>query len=353
MKQPFRVPTSTATACVPANGAVAEASDDLIHLEPTYRLHLTVYLTLTEVAMHRYVVTFIFLLCLPATLLSAEPIRVFVTVLPQQTFVEQIGGEHVQVEALVNAGSNPHAYEPTPGQMARLAQADLYFRIGLPIEAAWMERIRAVNPTLRVVDLSNGIARRRLEAHDHDHEDQHAHEHEHQTEAEIEPDPHIWMSPLLVIRLTEQIALTLSEWDPAHAADYQARLMQTSAELNALDAEIRAQLDVLQHRRLMVYHPAWGYFADAYGLTQIPIESEGKEPGPRYLAALIKQARRDRVRVILAQPQLSTKAAQQVAREIGGRVAVIDTLSADYIGSLRHLVQVLTAVDSSQLDTGR
>lgn len=303
--------------------------------------------------MHRYVVTFIFLLCLPATLLSAEPIRVFVTVLPQQTFVEQIGGEHVQVEALVNAGSNPHAYEPTPGQMARLAQADLYFRIGLPIEAAWMERIRAVNPTLRVVDLSDGIARRRLEAHDHDHEDQHAHEHEHQTAAEIEPDPHIWMSPLLVIRLAEQIALTLSEWDPAHAADYQARLTQTSAELNALDAEIRAQLEVLQHRRLMVYHPAWGYFADAYGLTQIPIESEGKEPGPRYLAALIKQARRDRVRVILAQPQLSTKAAQQVAREIGGRVEVIDTLSADYIGTLRHLVQVLTAVDSSKLDAGR
>jgi len=95
----------------------------------------------------------------------------------------------------------------------------------------------------------------------------------------------------------------------------------------------------------MVYHPSWGYFAETYGLTQIPIEAEGKEPGPRRLAALIDQARRENVRVILAQPQLSTKAAEQVAREIGGRVEVVDTLAADYIGTIRHLTRVLTSAD--------
>lgn len=287
------------------------------------------------------ILSFIALVCIPAALLGADRIQVFVTVLPQQTFVERVGGSQVRVEALVGAGSNPHAYEPTPGQIARLAEADVYFGIGLPMEAAWMKRIRAVNPELRVVDLSEGISRRRLEAHEHDHEAEHDHHHESGTEQ----DPHVWTSPPLVIGMAERIAGTLAELDPEQAAGYESRQADFVAELKALDADVRAELDSLKHRRFMVYHPSWGYFADTYGLTQIPIEFEGKEPGPRRLAALIDQARREDVRVILAQPQMSTKAAEQVAQEIGGRVEVVDTLSADYIGTIRHLTRVLTSAD--------
>jgi len=291
--------------------------------------------------MRTRILSFIALLCLSTALPGADRIQVFVTVLPQQTFVEQVGGPHVQVEALVGAGSNPHAYEPTPGQIARLAEADVYFGIGLPMEAAWMKRIRAVNPEIRVVDLSDGISRRRLEAHEH----KHGAEPDHHHESDSEQDPHIWTSPPLVIGMAERIAGTLSEFDPEQAAEYEARRADFIAELKALDADTRARLDRLTHRRFMVYHPSWGYFAETYGLTQIPIEAEGKEPGPRRLAALIDQARRENVRVILAQPQLSTKAAEQVAREIGGRVEVVDTLAADYIGTIRHLTRVLTSAD--------
>ncbi|MGQ9658834.1 MAG: metal ABC transporter solute-binding protein, Zn/Mn family [Thermochromatium sp.] len=287
--------------------------------------------------MRTRILAFIALICLPPTLLAEDRIQVFVTVLPQQTFVEWIGGPQVQVEALVGPGSNPHTYEPTPGQIARLAKADVYFGIGMPIEAAWMKRIRAVNPDLRVVDLSDGISRRRLEAHEHDPEAEHDHDEE--------LDPHIWTSPVLVIGMAERIAGTLSELDPGQAAGFQARLADVVAKLKALDADTRAQLDRLRHRRFMVYHPSWGYFADTYGLTQIPIESEGKEPGPRQLAALIDQARREDVRVILAQPQMSTKAAEQVAQAIDGRVEVVDPLSADYIGTIRHLTRVLTSIE--------
>ncbi|MBK1654160.1 metal ABC transporter solute-binding protein, Zn/Mn family [Allochromatium vinosum] len=293
--------------------------------------------------MQTRILSFIALLCLSTALPGADRIQVFVTVLPQQTFVEQVGGPHVQVEALVGAGSNPHAYEPTPGQIARLAEADVYFGIGLPVEAAWMKRIRAVNPEIRVVDLSDGISRRRLEAHEHEHG--HGAEPDHHHESDSEQDPHIWTSPPLVIGMAERIAGTLSEFDPERAAEYEARRADFIAELKALDADTRARLDRLTHRRFMVYHPSWGYFAETYGLTQIPIEAEGKEPGPRRLAALIDQARREDVRVILAQPQLSTKAAEQVAREIGGRVEVVDTLAADYIGTIRHLTRVLTSAD--------
>ena len=293
--------------------------------------------------MRTRLLSFIVLVCMPAVLLGADQIRVFVTVLPQQTFVERVAGTRVQVEALVGAGSNPHAYEPTPGQIARLAEAEVYFGIGLPMEAAWMKRIQAVNPKIRVVDLSDGISRRRIEAHEH--EDGHGAGHDHRHASDSEPDPHVWTSPPLVIGMAERIARTLSEIDPEQAAEYEARLADFVAELEDLDADTHARLDRLKHRRFMVYHPSWGYFADTYSLTQIPIESEGKEPGPRRLAALIDQARREDVRVILAQPQMSTKAAEQVAQEIGGRVEVVDTLAADYVGTIRHLTQVLTSAD--------
>jgi zinc transport system substrate-binding protein len=291
--------------------------------------------------MQTRILSFIVLFFMPAALLGADQIRVFVTVLPQQTFVERVAGTRVQVEALVGAGSNPHAYEPTPGQIARLAEADVYFGIGLPVEAAWMKRIRAVNPDILVEDLSHGITRRRIEAHEHAHEHGHEPGHAHHQTSEPEQDPHIWTSPLLVIGMAERIAKTLSALDPDHADEYETRLADFILELKRLDADIRAELGELKHRRFMVYHPAWGYFADTYGLTQIPIEAEGKEPGPRRLAALIDQARREDVRLILAQPQMSTKAAEQVAHEIGGRVEVVDALAADYVATIRHLAGVL------------
>ncbi|MBK1720104.1 metal ABC transporter solute-binding protein, Zn/Mn family [Thiocystis violacea] len=284
---------------------------------------------------------------------AAEPVRVFVSVLPQQTFVEQLGGPAVRVESLVRPGFSPHTYEPTPNQIARLADADLFIGIGLPFEAAWMERLRAVNPDIRVLDLGDGIERRPMEVHDHDegegrtgdHADHSDHDHDRTSHppaaAESELDPHIWTSPLLVKTMGERIASALAELDPARSSQYAANLAAFQSELDTLDRDIRAQLVGLKHRRFMVFHPAWGYFAEAYGLTQIPIEKEGKDPGPRSLKALIDQARAREVRVIFVQPQFSRKSADQVARAIGGRVEVIDNLSPDYFENLRRVARVI------------
>lgn len=274
--------------------------------------------------------------------LAGEPLRVFVSLLPQQTFVERIGGPDVTVESLVRPGFSPHTYEPTPSQIARLAEADLFVGIGLPFESAWMERLRAANPDMRVLDLSEGIERRALEAHKHDEETAaHDHDHPHELDHAAEPDPHLWTSPRLVRIMGERLAAVLAELDPEHAGDHAARLVTFQADLDRLDADIRAQLAGLKHRRFMVYHPAWGYFADAYGLTQIPIELDGKEPGPRQLAALIEQAREQDVKVIFVQPQFSRKAAEQVARAIGGRVESIDNLAPDYFENLRRVARAI------------
>jgi zinc transport system substrate-binding protein len=129
----------------------------------------------------------------------------------------------------------------------------------------------------------------------------------------------------------------LSELDSAHTAEFARNHDAFVAELDALDRDLHALLDPLASRRFMVFHPAWGYFADSYGMTQVPIEREGKEPGARSLAALIDQAKRERIKVVFVQPQFDKRAATQVARAIGGVVVAVDPLAADYVPNLRHV----------------
>ena len=274
------------------------------------------------------------LLMLPALARAADPLTVFVTVVPQETFVSRIGGEHVRVNALVRAGQDPHAYEPTARQIAALAEADLYVRVGVGFEDAWMPRLLAANPRMRVLDAQDGIeVRRKAAGHDHGDPD-HGHDHG-------DVDPHVWTSPARVKIMGARIRDALADLAPEYAADFAANYDRFAADLDALDTEIRARLAGVENRRFMVYHPAWGYFAEDYDLDQVAIEREGKEPGARALTAMIEQARREGIRVIFVQPQLNPSSAEQVARSIGGQVAVIDPLSGDYFENLRRVADLV------------
>lgn len=280
-----------------------------------------------------------------------EPLRVFASVIPLQTFVEKVGGEHVDARAMVRPGFNPHIYDPTPQQIAALAGAVLYVRTGVPFERAWMERIRSANPDMQVIDARDGMALREMEAHardEHGHGDedhgaegkvQHRDQGAQRTESERshEQDPHMWTSPPLVRHMVSVIRDKLVELDPAHAADFARNHDAFVAELEALDRDLHALLDPLPNRGFLVFHPAWGYFADTYGLTQVPIEREGKEPGARALAALIDQAKREGIKVVFVQPQFDKRQARQVAEAIGGAVIAVDPLAADYVDNLRHV----------------
>lgn len=286
---------------------------------------------------------FVPLLVLPPLVLqggvaAADPVSVFVSVIPQETFVSRIGGEHVRVTALVQPGQNPHAYEPTARQMAALSDADLYVRIGVAFEDAWIPRLMAANQDMRVLDARAGIE---LRADDPDHHHVHAHDGHDSHDAQEAIDPHIWTSPRRVKLMGAAIRDALSQIAPEHAGDFATNFERFAAELDALDASIRERLSGLQNRRFMVYHPAWGYFAEDYGLEQVAIEREGKEPGARALAALIDQARREGIRVIFAEPQFNTASAEQVAQEIGGQCVVIDPLAADYFATLQQAADLI------------
>jgi zinc transport system substrate-binding protein len=313
------------------------------------------------------------LLILLPTAALGDPIRVFASVIPIQTFVEKIGGEHVDARAMVRPGFNPHTYDPTPQQISALAGAALYVRTGVPFENAWMERIQSANPKMEVLDAREGIALGEMEAHDHDDhnehrhdkhdeahhdhghddhgkKDQHAHEeHAHNDHGHDEhaahddhdhghqQDPHVWVDPKRVKQMAGRIRDKLGGMAQAHASDFARNHDAFVAELNTLDAELHARLDPLRNRKFMVFHPAWGYFADSYGLTQVSIEREGKEPGARGLAALIEQAKEDNIKVVFVQPQFDRRQASQIAQAIGGVVVPVDPLAPDYVDNLRRV----------------
>ncbi|MEA3410938.1 MAG: zinc ABC transporter substrate-binding protein [Pseudomonadota bacterium] len=264
---------------------------------------------------------------------AAEPLRVMVSVPPLKYLVERVGGPRVQVRSMVQPGFSPATYEPMPRQVKDLARADLYVRSGVPFENAWMTRIRSTNPTMLVLDAREGIPAPATEGHaTHDGH-----------------DPHAWTSPLLAKQMAFNVRDALIALAPEDRATFESGYQTLAGELDALDEEIREILSDLTTPRFMVYHPAWGHFADRYGLVQIAIESDGKEPGARALANLIEQARQDGITVVFIQPQFDRRMANQVAKAIGGKVEVLDPLSADYTKNLRQVARRLAEADGASL----
>ncbi len=248
-------------------------------------------------------------------------LSLFVSIQPQAYFVERVGGSYVEVEVLVGPGQSPATFEPTPKQMARLTRADAYFRIGVPFEKRLLAKIQTAFPDLRVIDTHQGIKLRTME---HGHHNGGF-------------DPHIWLDPKLVKVQAASVCEELCRLDPANAAEYKESLSAFRADLDEVDARISRALEPLKGRKFYVFHPSYGYFGDAYGLTQVAVEVEGKEPGARQLADLMDQAREDSVKVIFVQPQFSAKSAEAVAKAIGGTVVPLDPLARDYLKNLEDI----------------
>lgn len=267
---------------------------------------------------------------------GARTLRVVVCVAPQAYFAKRVGGDHVTVTTLVGPGQSPHTYEPTPRQVLDLEEADVYLEMGMPFEETLLAKAREARPALHVVDTRQGITLRRMEAHEA--EADHGEHVGHEAEAHAaELDPHVWLAPKLAARQVATIRDAFIAADAAHEGDYRANAEALTSELAEVDAEIARALEPLRGQEMLVFHPAFGYFADAYGLRQVPIEAQGKEPSARELAALIDQARRRGVRVVFVQRQFPTAAAEAIASSIGGAVVPLDDLAEDYLANLRAI----------------
>lgn len=262
---------------------------------------------------------------------------VFAAIPPQAFFVERIAGSHAQVEFLAGPGQSPHTYEPTPQQMARMAKARLYFEMGLGFEERVLQQIRSAAPRCEIVDTRAGVPPLTMTEHDeHDHagHDDHGHE-------AGAPDPHIWLDPKRVKIQARTIADALAHALPEFRDDFEKNLAAFTRELDELDGELTRTLAPLKGRELYVYHPAYGYFADSYGLKQVAIEIEGKEPSPRQLKQVIERARGAGTRALFYQPQYARTTIDTMARELGVIPVPLDELSHDYMENLRGMARTI------------
>jgi zinc transport system substrate-binding protein len=300
-----------------------------------------------------------------------EEINVIVSILPQKEFVESVGGTHVIVKELIPPGASPATYDLSPKDLIAIEEADIYFRIGhIPFEDSHIEQIQSVNPDLVVVDTSESVPLLNFgeghDGHDEHEEDEHdedGHEGEHDELGDDHDDseeggemhddheghdhsgvdPHIWLSPNLVKLQVKSIQDALADMDPANAAEYASNADAYIAELDALDSELETAFNDIETNVLMVFHPAWGYFADAYGLEQIAIEQEGKEPTASQLQEVLDIARDEGVKVIFVQAQFDKSVAESVAEEIGAVVIQIDPLAEGYIQNLKTVGETISA----------
>jgi zinc transport system substrate-binding protein len=271
----------------------------------------------------------------------AEELPVAVSILPQRYFVEKIGGNLVNAEVMVPPGATPEQYEPRPRQMSALSRSRIYFACGVPFEKVWLSKLVSANPDIVVIHTEKDIKKRAIEAHsDHGHESKTGGGH---SEEETD-DPHLWLSPPLVMLQSRAIFEALAAADPKNRASYETNYKNFVSELVDLDLYLSHLFaTVPKPGFFMVFHPAWGYFADAYGLRQVPVEVEGKEPKAGDLDVLIKRARQLGVKVIFVQPQYSPRTAQTVADATGARLVEADDLAPDWDKNLRQVAGQIEA----------
>ncbi len=280
---------------------------------------------------------------------SGQPL-VFVSIPPQAGILKAFAGDDLDVRTLVGEGQSPHAYEPTARQLAALGEAEILFTIGVPFETALLKKIRPLYPDLKIVPTDTGMVKRHMNAeHAHDHAEEHDHadhaeEHDHAAACEAcggheGDDPHVWLHAGNAAVMAQNMFQALQESGAGDADKLQA--LQQS--LRTLDEETAARLAPFKGRRFYVFHPSFGYFADAYGLEQIAIELDGKSPSPRQLADLVESARADGVKVVFVQKQFPTESARAVADAIGGTAAPLDPLAEDVMASLNQIAEAIAS----------
>lgn len=249
-------------------------------------------------------------------------LEVSVTIEPLRWMTEQIGDTLVSVHTMVPAGSSPETYEPTPRQMVELSQSALYVKVGcIGFETTWMERLMAAAPRMAVADAS-----------------------EHVTYVESSDgirDPHTWTSCANARLMATSVCRALCRADAVHKAVYERNLSRLLMRIDAVDTAIRHELRGREGRAFVIYHPALTYFARDYGLQQLPMEEEGREPGAMQMRQLVDRAHREHVTTIFVQREFSPRATVAIRRATGARPVEINPLAYDWPAQMLFIAREL------------
>jgi zinc transport system substrate-binding protein len=268
-------------------------------------------------------ILFFFIFALSVNLCAQE--KVLVSVAPYVHLVERIGGEDIGVELLVPQGASPHTYEPTPKQIQAISKAKVWFCLGEPIEDKVRPALLNLDKNLVICDLHTGLD---LIYEEHGHNCCHHHN---------DYDPHLWMSPKLMMKQVITIAKCLQNVFPDLKDTIEKNSQDSLKDLQTLDSDITKLFEGKKERVVLVAHPAYGYFCRDYGIKQISIEMEGKDPTAKELTALINEAKKLNIKKIFVQNQYSHKGAELIAKEIGAKIVVLNPYSDNYIPMMERI----------------
>lgn len=249
---------------------------------------------------------------------SSDKLQVAVTILPEVGLVKEVAGDLVDVKLLVPKGASPETYEATPKDVADFKEADIYFSIGVPAEGA---KFISEDEDLNIVKLHDKVnevyEKRYFEEDSYDH--------------------HIWLSIKRAIIMVEVIGEELSKLDPDNSSTYMENVENYKGELEELDKGLEGKFSSKENKEFIVFHPALGYFADDYGLTMYALEEEGKEATPSHLTDLIELGKEKNIKGLLINSEVDTKQGETFAKEIDGKLIVIELLSEDYYYMMNDL----------------
>lgn len=264
----------------------------------------------------------------PAAPAAAAPVQVVASLPPAAWLAERLGGDRVAVLTLALPGESAETFQPTDAQVSAALRARLYLRLGLPFEEGPSFAALAAQPGLLVLDLRDGIE---LLAGDGHGPVAHA------------ADPHHWLSPRRLRFQAARVAAALAGLDPEGRGRYEEAALVLDRELAALDAALAARFAPWRGRAFFVFHPEWTYFAADYGLVQVAIEKDGKEPTDRELTLLIAEARAAGARAVFVPPQIASRGAHALAEALGVPTVRLDALAADLPAALGRAAECLAA----------
>lgn len=249
------------------------------------------------------------------------PVKIAVALPPQAFVAEELFGAAVAVSVLIPQGMSHESYEPTMRQLRALSSSDAYLSLGhrhFTFESEWLARIMSERASLKTINCAKGVA---LNAQ----------------------DIHYWLAPSAMRLMIENVAREVGPLTTLAADQLEERKRALLARVSSLEEELAAKLGPFRGRAFLVFHPSWGYFAEQYGLEQLALENEGKEPGPRHIESIIARARAAKVRVVFIEPGMARQSAEAVAKELGATIEVLDPLAYDWIGNLRQVGEKVAA----------
>ncbi len=255
--------------------------------------------------------------CLPVQVQS----QVIVSIPPQKEFIEQIAGDHIQVDVMLTPGESPETFSPSPRQLTTLARARVYIQIGVSFERHWTGSLQNLNPDMEIIVCCDQL--------------------DTVTENYHRDDVHYWLDPVFVMNYLETILQVLIELQPEQRALFQSNFRAYQNSLRELDQHIHSRLKKRRIDHFIISHSALDAYADRYGLVQLSIENSGRESGPKRLLSIVETARRLNIKTVIDIEQYKTMTVINLAKQLGANITSLDPLVEDYLTNMYKLTDRL------------